>query len=101
MEGIETLRLCQLTPAPPDSEILQNYLVFAPDAAECLEVVSAPDPAGPYRPDRGAVVTRRTVTLRALPGEARFYRVSARAATLRLVNVRRDGPLVRFEAVAP
>lgn len=80
LEGIETLRLHQLTSAPPDGEILQNYLVFAPDASECPEVASAPDPAGPYRPDRGAVGTGRTVTLRAMPGEARFYRVRARGA---------------------
>jgi hypothetical protein len=101
LAGIETLRLRQLTSTPPDGEILQNYLVFAPDATECLEVVSASDPAGPYRPDRGPVITGQTITLRAMPGEARFYRVSARNASLRLVNVRRDGPLVQFEAVAP
>lgn len=101
LEGLETLRLRQLTSTPPDGEILLNYLVFAPDASECLEVVSAPDPAGPYRPDRGPVITGHTITLRALPGEARFYRVSARNASLRLVNVRGNGPLVQFEAAAP
>lgn len=73
--GTETLRLRQLTSAPADGGIFQNYLVFAPPVDRCLTVESAPAPDGPYAPDGGVAVQGSTVTVKPLSQQARFFRV--------------------------
>ena len=96
LDGMETLRLRQLTAVPADTAIYENYLVFASPVGECFSIESAPTVFGPYAPDWAAYVAGGTVTIRPPTNGTSFYRVLAETPR-RMVNVRRVGDLLMFD----
>jgi hypothetical protein len=77
LSGVATLRLRQLTSAPTDGAIYQNYLVFVPRGSEGAVLEFADALGGPYRPDWTAVLDRANSTISAKRSDqgSRFYRM--------------------------
>lgn len=96
LNGVERLRLRQMTDTPEDGRIALNYLVFAPEVDVCAWVESAADPAGPYAQDLTATMQGSTVTIKPLTGQARFFRLRSNNQA-RIINVRRTGDALVFD----
>ncbi|MBE7501759.1 MAG: hypothetical protein HS113_15935 [Verrucomicrobiales bacterium] len=100
LSGPETLRLRQWTTGSADAAILQNYLMFASPAADCVGVESAPAVDGPFAPDPTVHVTGHTVTVWLPASDARFYRCRA-ATARRIINLRRMAEQLTFDLDLP
>lgn len=96
LRGLETLRLREVTPAPADGGISQNYIVFVTPVDICAVVESASDPAGPYAQDLTASMQGTTVTVKPLDQQARFFRIRG-DTPLAITNLRRVGGSLLFD----